>query len=323
MTPSSEGRNGLTRIRQFSRLIDGKPIDHSFTNRKGTIANALNSFAPALAQRMSRNMLGTMTRKAFPHMPKEWDLATAPLTIHGPPVVSDTMIPQILAGNISLVKGIAQVVDGRKVRLQDGEEISVDAIVLCTGYQTGFALAGPYDPTLEQPAAWTDAAGSNSRKLPGLYRNIFSLHIPHHLAFMGSVTFLSPAFQLYDLASMALARIWSGEFALPTKGEMAAQVDRQQKWLVSLAAESTIMPGWVDGAEWMAWADEAAGSDALRHMGYGLAGWMLWFRDPKLSKALLDGVPSPHQFRLFDTGKRPAWSGARQEILRVNGMSVE
>ncbi|KAG8426404.1 hypothetical protein J3459_008176 [Metarhizium acridum] len=233
------------------------------------------------------------------------------------PVISDTVIPQILEEHITLVKGLDRVTGPKTVQLDSGSKIEADAIVFCTGYKADYSLAGRYDPTLEQPQAWTASPGYNSRALARLYRNIFSLQLPHHLAFMGAITFPSPAFQLYDLASMALTRIWAAGHQLPTVQEMTAQVD-QRKWLISLASEGTVIPGWVDGAKWMAWADEAAGSDVFPHLGYGLKGWTLWLKDRQLSRVLMDGTPSPHQFRLFENGNRRAWSGAKDEILRTD-----
>ncbi|KAK9441296.1 dimethylaniline monooxygenase 2 [Metarhizium brunneum] len=300
------------------RFIEGKPMDHAFNHRKGVIFETLQLLPSAVSSTIMRKFLTATTHKGFPELPQDWDLSTAPLPTRTPPVVSDTVIPHILEGNITLVKGLNRVTGPKTVQLDNGSQLEADAIVFCTGYKADYSLAGRYDPTLEQPEAWTASPGSNSRALARLYRNMFSLQLPQHLAFMGAIAFPSPAFQLYDLASMALARVWAGEHQLPTVQEMTAQVDQQHRWLVSLASEGTVIPGWVDGAKWMAWADEAAGSDVFPHLGYGLKGWTLWLKDRQLSRILMDGTPSPHQFRLFENGNRRAWAGARGEILRTN-----
>lgn len=293
-------------------------MDHTFNHRKSIIFGAMQHLAPTIAGKMMRKFLTATTYKGFPEMPDDWDLSIAPLPTRTPPIISDTVVTEILKGNITLVKALKKVTGPNTVQFDDDNQLEVDSIVFCTGYKADYSLAGQYDPTLEQPEAWKSSPGSNSRALPRLYRNIFSLKLPHHLAFMGAIAFPSPAFQLYDLASMALARTWAGQYELPTSQDMAAQVQKQHDWLVSLSAEGTVIPGWVNGAEWMAWADEAAGSDVFPHIGYGLRGWAFWLRDRQLSKILMDGIPSPHQFRLFDNGQRRAWSGARDEILRIN-----
>ncbi|OAA49556.1 dimethylaniline monooxygenase 2 [Metarhizium rileyi] len=302
----------------FPRFIEGQPMDHAFSHRKGVMLEALQLLPATISSAILRKFLTATTCKGFPELPQDWDLGTAPLLTRTPPIISDTLVSEILKGSITLVRGLRGVTGSRTVQLEDGSQLEVDSIVFCTGYKADYSLAGEYDPTLDQPQAWTASPGSDARALPRLYRNIFSLKLPHHLAFMGAVAFASPAFQLYDLASMALARIWGGQHQLPTVPEMTAQVDQQRKWLTSLSSEGTVIPGWVHGAKWMAWVDEAAGSDVFPHLGYGIKGWTLWLKDRQLSRLLMDGISSPHQFRLFENGKRRVWSEARNEILRTN-----
>ncbi|PNY29477.1 Dimethylaniline monooxygenase [N-oxide-forming] 2 [Tolypocladium capitatum] len=302
----------------ISRYIDGKPYDHSFNHRRGLIFDLLRRTLPSLAEEMMRKVLTRIHMKGCPDVPSDMDLTTAPLPSRTPPVISDRVVPEILAGNITLVRGIREVSGPKSVVLEDGKEMDVDAIVFCTGYRADYSLAGPFDPTVEQSVAWTSAAGSNCRALPRLYRNIFSLEHPQSLAFMGAIAFPSPAFLTYDLASMALAQVWSGQFRLPPQAAMVAQVDEQHTWLASLAAEGTVIPGWVKADEWMAWADEAAGSDVTAHLGYGLRGWSFWARDRAFCNMLMDGIPSPHLYRMFETGRTRTWGGARDEIVRIN-----
>ena len=101
---------------------------------------------------------------------------------------------------------------------------------------------------------------------------------------------------------------------------MLASVHAQQARLVRLAEDGggSVIPGWVDGDEWMAWADDVAGTGVLPRLGYGPAGWAFWLRDRRLCGLLMDGISSPHVYRLFETGKRRAWKGAREEIFRIN-----
>lgn len=82
-----------------------------------------------------------------------------------------------------------------------------------------------------------------------------------------------------------------------------------------------MMAGSVKGDDWMAWADNMAGLGIAERLGYGARGWSFWLNDRKLCNILMDGVSSPHMYRLFETGRRKAWTGAREEILRINGQS--
>jgi len=85
-----------------------------------------------------------------------------------------------------------------------------------TGYATDYGIVAGFDPTAQTAADWAAAPGSNGKPLRRLYRNIFSLQHPDSLNFMGAVAFATPAFQLYDLASMAVAQVWKGSSSLPT-----------------------------------------------------------------------------------------------------------
>ncbi|GJN71582.1 hypothetical protein PLICBS_005650 [Purpureocillium lilacinum] len=318
------------------RIVDGKPLDHGFNHRKALVLRAAKSCLPAAASdAMMRRVLtathlkgmhGVAAATASQQLPLPsavaLDLAAAPLPNRTPPVISDSIFLEVLAGRVELVRALQRIDGPRAVLLHDGRRIDdIDAIVFCTGYQAEYSLAGEHDPTREQPPGWTAAPGSNGRRLPRLYRNIFSLDLPHSLAFMGCIAFASPAFQLYDLASLALARVWTGKAApLPPRDAMLASVHAQQARLVRLAEDGggSVIPGWVDGDEWMAWADDVAGTGVLPRLGYGPAGWAFWLRDRRLCGLLMDGISSPHVYRLFETGKRRAWKGAREEIFRIN-----
>ncbi|KAJ3515503.1 hypothetical protein NM208_g14959 [Fusarium decemcellulare] len=70
-------------------------------------------------------------------------------------------------------------------------------------------------------------------------------------------------------------------------------------------------------AEWVAWANKAAGTQVNEHLGWGLAGWKFWFQDRAFYKLLMDGIYTPFIWRVFD-GKRKKWDGAKAEIEKVN-----
>ena len=208
--------------------------------------------SPSLALNVSCKYLAATTNESFPGIPADWDLARASSPFRAPPVVSDTLIPEILDGRITLLSALKEITGPRTIHCIDGEEVEIDAIVLCTGYQTDYSLAGRFDLTRNQPAAWTGATGSNSRRLTRMYMNVFSLDIPHNLAFMGAAAFATPIFQIADLASMAVARVWAGDVRLPPFENMKGQVDRLHTWLICWAAEGTVIASWTDGGEWMA-----------------------------------------------------------------------
>ena len=122
---------------------------------------------------------------------------------------------------------------------------------------------------------------------------------------------------------MALAQIWRGRSSLPSREEMESKVDAQHAFMVGIARQGGVtVPGWVRQGEWLAWANEMAGTGVNEKLGYGAEGWRFWWGDRRLCGMLLDGINSPHVYRLFD-GKRKKWDGAREEVEKVNRKSEE
>jgi dimethylaniline monooxygenase (N-oxide forming) len=273
---------------------------------------------PSLAQFLFDTMLKKMQDKTFTLRP-EWKLSPAPSSRHAVPIISDNLVQLLEAGEIQSVAGLKRVSGPNEVELDDGTLVEADVIIWATGYKTEFSVLDPsVDPTRHTTPAWENAIGSRGKPLPRLYRNVFSLDHPDSLAFMGCVAFAAGAFPVYDLCSMAVAQIWKGNSNLPTLEEMNKAVDRQHEFICGIAKQGSATPGWVHQGEWVAWANEAAGTGVNEHLGWGMAGWKFYFQDRALYKLLMDGIYVPAIWRVFDGDKRKKWEGARAEIEKVN-----
>ncbi|KAL3485874.1 flavin-binding monooxygenase-like-domain-containing protein [Aspergillus germanicus] len=136
-------------------------------------------------------------------------------------------------------------------------------------------------------------------------------------SYVCGVGFQMAVFHIYDLASMALAQVWSGNSPLPPVEEMRAQVDAHYEWILSRARQGSVHPDLVRTPEWYRWVNEAAGTGVYEKLGYGVEGWRFWVGDRAWCNTLMYRIWSPHAYRLFDTGRRKRWDGAKQEILRV------
>lgn len=250
---------------------------------------------------------------------EEWGLSPAPSLKFSMPVISDTVVSCLESGRLVSVPGVKEFTGPSEVVLDDGEVLHVDAIIWCTGYMADFSFLDPqFDPTAKSPAAWNELQGSRGRPLPRLYKNIFSLERPESLAFIGYVAFPSPAFQTQDLASMALAQIWKGSSKMPSARKMQREVEAHERWMCKLARRGRVHPAWVSWPEWVAWANRAAGTGLAENLGWGVQGWRFWAGERELYRVVVDGVYTPHLYRLFETGKRKRWDRAADEILRVN-----
>lgn len=301
------------------RRVKGKAIDHALTIRFSFIQDFLSKNFPKLAERLFNKFAKGLQDKAFKLRP-EWNFAPAPSLKQSVPIISDNLVDCLEAGTIKSVAALERVVGERTVELSDGTTVAVDAIIWCTGYQCDYGLIeSEYDPTQNVTAAWSEAPGSNGKPLPRLYRNVFSLKEPQSLAYLGAAAFASPAFQLYDLASMAVAQIWKGASSLPPKAVMEKEVDEHIEWVVGLAQRGSVYPGIVKSGPWMRWANDAAGTGVNEKLGYGVEGWKFWLSDRAFCKLCMDGIYSPHLYRVFD-GKRKKWDGARKAIEEANGL---
>lgn len=246
----------------------------------------------------------------------EWRLDPAPSFNQQRPIVSDNLIDNLSKGLITSLYPIKEVLNAMTVELTDGTKVEVDSIIWCTGYTVDYSILGKNNPTLYNTTESFQVA--NGRKAPRLYQNIISLEHPESLAFMGNLSFMNPAFLMFDLASMALAQVWKGASPLPSKAEMNRHVDEQHKWIASLANNGPVTPGLVKGIDWMEWVDEAAGLKMAENLGYGTKGWYFWLTDREFCNMVMDGLLLPFQYRLFEGGKRKRWEGARDAIIKVN-----
>ncbi|KAF2257729.1 hypothetical protein CC78DRAFT_538321 [Lojkania enalia] len=299
------------------RYSDGRPIDHSLTMRLMMIQGFLNEYFPLVAENAFNKFAKSLQDKNFNIRP-EWNLSPAPSLKQSVPIISDELVSGLESGKIRSVPALRRVAGEMTVELTDGTIIAIDCIIWCTGYKGDYGiLDGDFDPTRNTSPAWSAAPGSNEKPLPRLYQNLFSLQEPLSLVFLGAAAFPSPAFQLYDLATMAVAQVWRGNSSLPSQEEMERAVDTHHDWVCSLAQRATVYPGIVKPGPWMTWVNDAAGTGVNEMLGYGIAGWTFWWREKGFCEKLMDGICSPHIYRLFD-GKRKKWDGAKEAILKAN-----
>ena len=117
---------------------------------------------------------------------------------------------------------------------------------------------------------------------------------------------------------MAISQVWRGTTPLPSPQAMEEATDAHHSWVISLAQRGSVYPGIVQPGPWMRWVNDAAGTGFSENLGYGIQGWGFWWREREFCRLCLDGIASPHVYRVFE-GKRKRWEGAREAIEKVNG----
>ncbi|KAI4610640.1 hypothetical protein J4E83_008254 [Alternaria metachromatica] len=303
-----------TSTQLFPRRIKGVPIDHTHNLRLATFQSLIITYFPRLGEFLFDKFLKKLQDQSFNIRP-EWRFEPASKV----PVVSDTLVPCLEDGSITSVAGIKRIVNATEVELQDGTKVDVDAIIWCTGYKSDFSMIEPrFNPEC-RPQAWLDAPGSNGKSLFRLYKNVFSLEKPDSLAFMAAVHITISGFKIFDLTTMAIAQAWAGKSSLPSLPDMKLAVDKHHVWLAETAKRVyNLSPGQCETGDWVAAMDGLAGTGVNEYLGYGWKGWLFWLQNRKFCNLLMGGIWSPHIHRVFSTGKRKCWDGAREAIERVN-----
>lgn len=121
-----------------------------------------------------------------------------------------------------------------------------------------------------------------------------------------------------ELTAMAVAQIWAGKSTLPPKSEMIAWTKEHDQWRrPRIAREPNLHQGDIVTRPWMHFLHAAAGTELFEHVGWSWKAWKLWWSDRELYYALAYGPATAYGNRLFETGKRTAWPGARQAVLDV------
>jgi dimethylaniline monooxygenase (N-oxide forming) len=315
-------RNGCVLLPRI--LNDGTSLDHGASYRTFGIRDTLEVMFPKLAANFIDNWVRQIQDKHF-NLKPEWRINTpTPSLSKQNPTVSDTLYPALKAGEVQSTHSIKRFTGSHTLELEDGTVLSnIDIVVLCTGYRLDLSYLGPNDPCDMTPNA--DGPHQYDYNCPRLYRNLLSHEHPDSLAFVGLALLFFPAFTMADLTSQALAQLWKHPEHLPSQAEMQEQYAKHRAWRARINAQPKTegkgpQPLQLETGEQLAWVQKMAGTRLDEHLSYtSLEAWKLWWRDPKLSKMLMDGIYSPHAYRLFDSpGKRKKWDGARRAIEKVN-----
>lgn len=253
-----------------------------------------------------------MVRQQFGKLDPKWGLEPFPslfLTLPGSWEEAYTLLQE---GLVESLAGLKRFVGPRSVEMADGRVVDeIDAVVMCTGYEADWS-ALPFVET-SKPTAYGYAG-------PPIYRMYLNLFPPKYadscVLMCYSAFGKANGFSFSDVASMAISNLWQGKEKLPPREEMEAHIDKHQEWVAGRwNIDHTIDVSCVKAYEFQGWLHRVAGT-GMENLGWGLKGWLFWLKDRKLSSLINDGVETAHAFRLFETGKRKTWPGARDDESR-------
>ena len=280
----------------------------------------LGHYMPSLFYWFMDTMIRSISKKAFPGIRESWGFNPPPSIAVCPPLIGTELYPFLESGFCEPVPEITRITGPRSVQLKSGRVLEdVDAIIYCTGYHSYIPVK--FEPEELNPYPYPGA-------VPNLYRNIFPLHddpaIRNSLAFLGQGAIPFPGFVAHEVIGVAVSQIWKGSSALPALPEMQKWHKDCLKWREDMTrqydAKSTFYTVFVPMSDHANWVDKTAGLGLRHHFGLverwiNADAWKFWWRDRKLYYQCLNGLTSPAIFRLFDMGKRRAWSGAKEQIF--------
>jgi len=328
-------------------LKNGTCLDHGGTYRLSGIRDTIDAYNMSLGRALADKFIGNIVKSSWGGYEPQWRLTPIPNLAHQVPTASDSLIPLLRAGKIKSVATPKRVIGSNTIELEDSEALHVDVIIWCTGYRPDFSILGEHDPTVvpgtqthhhsNLPANFSsnpsehDKCTTTLRNItptqatPLLYQNIFSLAHPQILAFIG-LALVPPAFVAADLSSMAIAQLWSSSPtspSLPPSQDMYTWYQNHILWSNAVRAASPtgrFLSLSVRNGPWLAWVQDVIGANVDENLGlFSAQGWTFWWREREFCKVLMDGVLSPHVFRLFESGgRRRSWDGARREIEDMN-----
>lgn len=283
----------------------------------------LSQFIPTAFTWIMDKLIRYLSKKEFPNLPVAWGFDPPPSIAVSPPLVASELYPHLQSGFCGPVPEVLRITGHRTVELKSGRVLEdIDAIIYCTGYDS--CIPVPIEPQSLNPYPYIGSP-------PHLYRHLFSLSpdpaIRNSLVFLGQGALPFPGFAPHEAQAFCVSQIWQGKSSLPPLVEMQQWHLNYLRWREGMTkrynAKSTFYTAFVPATDQWIWLDTCAGLGIRRHFGLlarwtNWDAWSLWWNDRCLYNICLTGLTSPAMFRLFETGKRKVWAGARKQIFVDN-----
>jgi dimethylaniline monooxygenase (N-oxide forming) len=294
-------------------------MEFTISLRLQAFGRLLEHISPSTWAGFFNKNLTTLSIDRFGKLPCEWRINQPYKGVLSNPIINDKIVDLLFEKKVSIVQGVRTITPSGDVELSNGDIISdVDTIILCTGYKYDFSVVPEsVSPIRHANSQWDTSERTNGRQLHRMYQGFISLDCPDSLAFLGVSGYPSSENPLFDLITMALAQIWKGAVKLPPRAEMEAEVDKRDKFLLSLTQINgpQILPTRMDVGVWMKWLHDVAGTGVNERFTYSWRAWYNWLLHMRYLSNLMSGVNSPHLWRLFD-GRRKKWDGAEEAVKK-------
>ncbi|EXJ58179.1 hypothetical protein A1O7_05604 [Cladophialophora yegresii CBS 114405] len=315
-------KNGLVLMSRYTH--DGKTYDQAQTLSVLFLQIFLTKWFPRVWDWIFDTAIQSMSKKAYPHQRREWNLSPAPSSTTSPPLIADAIYPFLESGFAEPVAAVKQIKEPNDILLTDGRLLKdIHTIIYATGYES----AVPCAPPEYNPYPVPDEA-------PMLYRNAFPLHgdaaVRESLAFLGQGGIAFPGFVQFELVIFAVSQVWRGKAHLPPLSEMQDWHQGHMAWRRDVIGRSKfdtkLLPVLLRLPDQIEWLDKAGGTGVFAHFSwfggwFSWRAWRFWCEDRRFYRLCKDGLCSPAVWRLFNMGGRKPWVGAKEQIIRDNELA--
>lgn len=314
----------------YAPWLSAPLVDGFLTNKM--VSNAARCEPAELSQK-------ERLERAEKKVKEDWGLTGCPSLLLSNPNGQENWFPAVYEGRITPARAFEAFIGPDRVRLVDGSELEVDAVIFCTGYEhqwdiipelemggaCGLPLRTAKETADKSGLADKDADKSKPPYLPRLFHLIFP---PKHASSMALLNFTAPqesAWCIRELSSMAVAQVWAGEYAkdhdptpnpdagyrkpasLPSVAEMEADVDSYHAWWRGLwDKDHSALQGFFPGHTLYRFLHETAGTGVYENLDhlFTTRGFGLWWNDRELHTWLSKGPMNSHSWRLFETNPK-------------------
>ncbi|KAI1300206.1 Flavin-containing monooxygenase 5 [Halotydeus destructor] len=263
----------------------------------------INRFSMSLISVFPKCIRNAIMRKYFRLVvdPERFGMKPSSAPLENAPLITDTLIYQLISKTLLLKSEIAEV-KAASVIFKSGEEVEVDCILFCTGFD------------IKCPFIKDDALTKNiidEHNQIGLFKNLIphNVKIPGSLMFLGLVVVMGPQWTPLEMQSRFAASVISGKIKVPARDEMQSALDQKRVDMKRLYKSGKPSKTYLiqEYIEYMDWFAEQLGCKP------NIKRYML--TDPKLFRAIVFGPFTAAQYRL--SGPQ-SWPEARDAILGVD-----
>ncbi|KAK3316569.1 flavin-containing monooxygenase 9 [Apodospora peruviana] len=303
----------------FKRYHKGTPQDLGITWRRRQLSHIATRYFPRASKWLADTATNFLVNRTW-NLDPTWRLTPVPSITLVLPGSFELVMPLLQDGSLTSLHGITRFVGPKAIEFADGTVVDdVDAVILCTGYGADW---NPVAPFIESSATVPNKPDYKGPPLYRLYMNLFPPKYADSCVLLNYSAFgKNNGFSFASVTAWAVSNVLRGAEPVPSREEMEAHIDRHHEWVADRwAQDKTTDTSAVRQWEFQRFLHTVAGTGMAENLGWGWKGWLFWLRDRKLSGLMNDGVETAHAFSFFETGKRPTWEGARDEILRVNDM---